>query len=617
MQNVQGTIKIMRESNYFFAWDEVLLGDNILDEWERLLSVTQKNEKCTQFAIKFYEANIPFVIVSEYVDEFFRYYLEDSSRHEIKNKIAQAYLKKKLSEDKVLLENELRKKISFSIESKQELINAHMKWVKCFICDIIGEPSFFELDYTKCDVGTWLLEEGDNVSSLLFNKHKNLHSMAHSAMRMYNRHDYAYFLLLYTDILSSSYQIRDSIMNIYFSRRVVSVFEDPVSSRGNYFKLKLDIQKQKSKNSIMMFNIKEFSKINLLYGHDVGDKLIKEVTDIVASIKQVISVYRIYGDEFAALFLTQDKQNTIKDIKNRLHSHEFLVPENTIALSFYGSVADISTHVLEHCEYGLMISKQHYGEIVDVNEIDEQVFKTYANEITLSQQLRLAFLDNRDLIYFQPIMDMKSKKITKYEVLMRVRDHNSNILVPKDYLDVLKEMYIYPEVTKLIIKNSFEVFKDSKYEFSINLSFTDIINSDTRAFILAIIKKYPDVASRSTFELLENEAMLNELEVNHFLEELHLHNVKIALDDFGVGYANYDTIFKFNIDYIKIDGSLTETMLTSPKSKILIESIATVAEKLDAKLIVEFVSSKEIFDAIDEMYTTPICQDNFFKNLIP
>jgi len=600
MYTISQTIKIMKESNYFYAWDTVLLNENVAMEWKYLLEDSDNNKLYTMLAEKLHKASVPYVIVSEYIDEFFRYYKHDLYRHEIKNKIAEAYLRKKLSEDNTLIDIELSKKISFSIESKQELINAHMKWMKKFICNIIGKPSSFELDYTKCHVGKWLEEEEDDVPTQLYDRHKNLHSMAQSAIRMYNKKDYAYFLLLYTDILSSSYQLRDSIMNIYFSRRVISIFEDPVTQKANYFQLKIDLQ-SKVNHSILMFNIKEFSKINLLYGHDIGDKIIKEIADIVDSVDDIKTVYRIYGDEFAAIFETTYKESVIAKVKKILNEHEFKVHDNSVLLSFYGSVADISEHVLEHCEYGLMMSKHHYGDIVNVDEIQESVFRKYANEITLSQELRLAFLDNRILSYYQPIMDIKSGDITKYEVLMRVENISTDIMEPIDFLEILQEMYIYPEVTKLIIKNSFEFFKNNKYEFSLNLSFTDIVNSDTKAFILALVKEYPDVSSRCTFELLENEAVLNESEVNDFFTQLHKYGVKIALDDFGVGYSNYDTIFKFDIDYIKIDGSLTESILISSRSRVLVESIITVARNLNAKIIVEFVSTKDIYDVVCNM----------------
>jgi len=601
MYSIAQTIAVMKESNYFFAWENVLLGESVTQEWQQLLQDSSNSELYFVLAKRLHDNSVPYVIVSEYIDEFFRYYEHNTQRHEIKNKIAQAYLHKKLTMDKKLIEVEVNKKISLSIESKHNLINAHLIWMKSFICNIIGKPTAFELHYMKCHVGTWLEEENDTISSQLYENHKNLHSMAQSALRMYNKHDYAYFLLLYSDMLASSYQIRDTIMNIYFSRRIVSIYKDQVTGKANYFQLKSDLENRKLHNSIMMFNIKEFSKINLLYGHDVGDEIIKEISDIVEIIPDVQNVYRIYGDEFVAIFETLKKAEVVETIKSILHENEFMVNEDSITLSFYGSVADVSVHVLEHCEYGLMMSKHHYGDIVDVSNIQESVFYKYANEITLAQQLRLAFLDNRILTHYQPIMDIKTGEITKYEVLMRLRGIDSKILEPVDFLDVLHEMYIYPEVTKLIIKNSFEFFKENSLDFSVNISFADIINIETKSFILALIKRYPDVSARCTFELLENEAILNEVEVNDFFTELHSFGVKIALDDFGVGYSNYDSIFKFDIDYIKIDGSLTESILSSSKSKVLIESITTVARKLNAKVIVEFVSSKEIYDVVSKM----------------
>ncbi|MCD6190952.1 MAG: EAL domain-containing protein [Sulfurimonas sp.] len=542
------------------------------------------------------------MIVSEYIDEFFRYCVVNHDFYAIKNKIARAYLNNKLKDDNDLIKQELNKKLSITLEPKRDLINAHLKWMQKFIINIIGEPISLELDSAKCFVGKWILEEGvENLPLKIDELHKNLHSMTSSAIRMHKREDYAYFLLLYLDILMSSYQIRDLIMNLYFSRRITTIYQDPLVQCGNYFQLRHDIEHQDVQQSLLILNIKEFSKINLLYGRDTGDKVIKEVFEFLLECKDIVNVYRIYGDEFAILLPVRKKERVIKNLKLTLEKKEFTIKEDIITLSFYGSISTTSNNALEKCEYGLMVSKSKYGEIINVDTISDDILKIYADNITIAQELRLAFMDNRIIPFFQPICELKTGKITKYEVLMRVEDIHSNILTPDQFLDVLQEMYIYPEVTKSIIKKSFEIFVNNELEFSINLSFADIINLDTEAFIIAILKQYPDVASRCTFELLENEAIHNHQEVSKFFNLLHSYGVKIALDDFGVGYSNYETIFKFDIDYIKIDGSLTESILTSSRSRVLMESIITVSKKLDAKLIVEFVSSQELFDEISKM----------------
>ncbi len=603
MRQIEEVLEIICKSNYFHAWKNILLDNVTVDEWKLLLEHSKTSSFYDVFAEKLHDNNIPYVIVTEYIDEFFRYY-EDYSvdQHRVKNKIAQAYLKRKLKADSIAIEIEISKKLSSTLETKRDLINAHLKWMQAFITTIVDKPQDFELDATCCHVGKWLISDGLNTKdSKINNLHQNLHSMAQSALRMYKREDYAYFLLLYIDILMSSYQIRDLIMNIYFTRGITSIYQDPLTTQANYFQLKHDIAKNDSTSSLFMFNMKEFSKINLLYGHETGDKIIKSIVDIILSIDNITQVYRIYGDEFAVLFLTEKKDEIINRLKHKLEEHVFHADNDTISLSFYASVAVITPHVLERCEYGLMLSKTHHGQISNVDMIDDKVLQGYAQNITLSQQLRLAFMDNRILPYYQPIYNVEMGTITKYEALMRIEDLNGDILVPENFLDVLHGMYIYPEVTKLMIKKSFETFKDNEFEFAINLSFADIIDMDTEGFIIAMLKEYPETAKRCTFELLENEAIHNHEEVCAFFALLHSYGVKIALDDFGVGYSNYDTIFKFDLDYIKIDGSLTESILTSSKSLVLVESIITVAKKLDAKLIVEFVSSKEIFDVVSKL----------------
>ncbi len=603
MPNIEEVIEIITESNYFSAWRKVLLSETSASEWKQLLEHHDSDKFYNLVADKLHANNVPYVIVTEYMDEFFRYYKNYSiDWHWVKNRVAQAYLQKKLKFDSESIEIEINKKLSTTLETKRDLINAHLRWMQAFIKSIIDQPQDFELDATRCYVGKWLIEDELATKDLKINElHQNLHAMAQSAVRMYERKDYAYFLLLYLDILMSSYQIRDLIMNIYFSRRLTSIYRDPLTTQANYFQLKHDIPEYDKNSSLFVFNMKEFSKINLLYGHEAGDKIIKSIIDIVLRIDVITQVYRIYGDEFAVLFPTANRDNIINRLKTDLEKYEFHIDDDVISLSFYASVAAVTPHVLERCEYGLMVSKTHHGHIINVDIIDGKILQSYAQNITLSQQLRLAFMDNRIIPYFQPIYDVKSGIITKYETLMRIEDLNGDMLAPVKFLEVLQGMYIYPEVTKLIIKKTFAIFKDNDFEFSINLSFADIIDIDTEGFIIAMLKQYPETAKRCTFELLENEAIHNHEEVCAFFDLLHSYGVKIALDDFGVGYSNYDTIFKFDLDYIKIDGSLTESILTNKKSLVLIESIITVAKKLDAKLIIEFVSSKEIFDVVSKL----------------
>ncbi len=236
MKSVEEVINIIKDSNYFEAWKDSLLSETTVQEWKLLLKhdLTTKNfyEKIAQ---RLYMKRVPYVIVNEYIDEFFRHHKNHSiDHHNIKNFIAEAFLKEQLKSDRELIEIELNKKISVTLEEKKDLINAHLKWMQLFIQSIIDKPQKFELDHHLCYVGKWLAGEAENKDTKIDELHSNLHAMAQSAIRMYNRQDYAYFLLLYLDILMSSYQIRDLIMNLYFTRRLSSIHKDFISNKSNY-----------------------------------------------------------------------------------------------------------------------------------------------------------------------------------------------------------------------------------------------------------------------------------------------------------------------------------------------------------------------------------------------
>jgi len=603
VRTINEAVDIICESDYFGGWKDVLLDDASIREWKILLSPDKDGYSYGELGKKLYDEKIPFVIVTEFLDELFRHlHHPQLDRHHVKNMVAEAFLNEKLKSDSLLIETELSKKMLEVLEEKRELINAHLHWMQAFIDTVIGKTVYLELDSTQCKVGRWLLDENSDLQDLSIGKiHKDLHTMAQSALRMYRRGDYAYFLLLYSDILMSSYQIRDIIMNIFFIKRITSTYRDPLTDLPNYFQIKEDIEANKEKNDLLIFNISEFSKINMLYGHGTGDKLIKEIMTRLVNMDDAIQVYRIYGDEFGIIFSGTKREKILELFDKDIVQYSYHAKDDEIILSFYGSVAPITPHVLEYCEYGLMISKKHHGHITNMDHVTEKTLQHYAAKITLSQELRLAFMDNRIIPHFQGILDLKSNKITKYEVLMRIQDLNGKILEPKDFLEHLQGMYLYPEVTKLIIQKAFEAFKDNDFEFSVNLSFTDIINAETKGFILSILKRNPDVACRCTFELLENEAIINPKEVVEFFEMLRSYGVKIALDDFGSGYINYDTIFQFDIDYIKIDGLITHSLLTDHRSLVLVKSIITVAAELGAQTIAEFIDSKELLEAVSSM----------------
>lgn len=606
MKAIDEVILMLKDSYYFESWEEVLYNKTILILWQEILTGRQDIEKCNSMGKYFYTHRIPFVIIIEYIDEFFRHYhgdlLPTHTVYRIKNHICEGYLDEKLAEDKKDVQKDRDIKLIGSMEKNRSHINAHLDWLQQFIDRVKNKDQSLELDPCCCTVGRWLeAQVKSEKTSRLNDIHQRLHALARSALHMYEKHDYAYFLLLYMDILILSYEIRDKTMDIYFVDSLCSIYEDPLTHLPNYLDLFHILKKTDASSSLLLFNIRDFGKINILEGHDRGDAIIKDIASYLQENPKVSKAFHLYADEFAVLIQTEDAMQTAMQLKTGIEGIYFQIKDTEASVRLYGSVGTVKEHVLEHCEFGLIVSREDYGKIIDVDKIKKETIDDYSHKYTFQQRLRLAFSDHRFFPFVQPILDIKKNKIVSYEVLMRMHDEDGKIKTPGYFLADLQTMYIYPEVTKLIIEHAFEIFKDLPYRFSINLSYRDILNNDTRIFIASILKLYPDAAKRCTFELLEEEAVLNLAAVNSFFMLLHGYGVKIALDDFGTGYSNYDTIFQLDIDKIKIDGTLIQNINKDEKSRAVVESIVTIARMQGAKVTAEWVSDKEIFETVKAM----------------
>ena len=599
MQTIRKSIEKLEKLNYFTPWNKTLFGEEIVHYWERILPEGSDKALCREMGKYLDRHQVPFVIVVEYIESFFRFSPEYAqNKYAIQDTVAKAYLVRKLEDDRMAIEKELEKKLFGILEKKRELIDAHLLWMRAFISRVKGEESPLELDPTRCTVGRWLQSHRNDPSFEKINeKHNQLHALAQSALRMYEKKEYAFFLLPYHDILSYSYAIRDMLLHIYFVEQLDSIYIDPLSGLPNYLQLFHSIGGYGEEQSLFVFNVSEFSNINLVYGHKKGNQIIRDIARYLSSRTEQGLAFRIYADEFAVVIPTQEREQTIRRIRNGIEAYPFRIDGTPIALRIYGSVARIGPSVLELCEYGLISSRDQHGLIINADAIDQKQLDAFAENLSFQLKLRLAFMDHRIKLFYQPILNLQENTIKKYEVLMRLEDEGQ-IYTPAYFLATLKSMYIYPEVTKLIIQQAFAYFGGKPYFFSINLTYGDVKNPEIRSFIVTILKDNPEVGERCTFELIESEAIHNLDEINAFVTMVHSYGARVAIDDFGSGYSNYDVVFNLDIDYIKIDGSLIKNLLTDHKSEIMVNSIVTLAREKGAKVIAEWVSSRELLEKV-------------------
>ena len=394
------------------------------------------------------------------------------------------------------------------------------------------------------------------------------------------------------------HEITDLVLKTEKLNRILR--EDYLTEIGSRYKLIEDIS-NKENLSISILDIKNFSDVNDFFGYKIGDYILKLVAKRIEELvikKRNYSVYRLTSDVFAILASNESKIDFIKNIKEiskiisskaiRAKGREVFVSIN------YTFSFEPKNSLLETANVIRKYSKTNPNQIIYDRSLE--IEKDYEKNIFWTLKIKKA-LENNDIIpYYQAIYNLQTNKIEKYECLMRLND-SGKIVSPFFFLDIAKKSGQYLQLTKRMIDSSFEYFKDKDFEFSINFTFEDISNEEISNYVIEKIKEL-NIGNRVVFEIVESEEIDDFNLINGFFCTIRELGCKIAIDDFGSGYSNFEYLIKLDADYIKIDGSLIKDVLVSKGNENIITMIINFAKDQGFKTIAEFVSSKEILEKV-------------------
>jgi len=373
---------------------------------------------------------------------------------------------------------------------------------------------------------------------------------------------------------------------------------DSITGLYSLAKLEQDIL-EKQKHSLAFLKIRGFKKINNFYGYKTGNSILIQSADILMEIHKKLNlstnnIYRMHGAHFAILSDMDVKslQKVVAKIISIFESSTIDVDAQQIYFEMDAGIVNPHEEAsLSHADTALENSKEN-NKIV-IYKQDKNFSQKHLNRLHYMNEIKSGLKENRFTPYYQPIIDNTTHSIKKYEALARLIAADGKVISPEYFLSISKETKLYNMITKMIITKVLNDFKDSECSVSINVSIDDIKNNETSTFILKEISNFPQ-PQRLVLELLESESVDSYSNVREFFNKVKMLGCKIAIDDFGSGYANFEHIAKLNVDYIKIDGSLILEIEKDILHTTIVEMLANFANKMNIKTIAEYVSSDSI-----------------------
>jgi PAS domain S-box-containing protein len=363
---------------------------------------------------------------------------------------------------------------------------------------------------------------------------------------------------------------------------------------------------------LILIQIEDFDILDKFYNLLTVDKLEKtfafNMLSYLPNSYVFDNIYNIGNGRFALLADFFDYSSTDTNIKEYLETFIKNIRKSTLVideieydLNIIVSYSFGKEHLYEDAKCGLdeAINKKEMIKYANDSSIKEHIEAKKNMEII--KMVKIA-LDNYKIVsYFQPIINNKTKKLEKYESLVRLVDESGNVLSPLSFLDISKKGNYYNKITHRVLENSFKILEHISTKISINLSSLDIEKELTQTKLFELLDEYKDYASRIVFELLEDEHVKDFNVIKNFIKKVKALGVQIAIDDFGAGYSNFERLLEFDPDILKIDGSLVKNIVNDTYSRNVVETIVTFAKKQNIITIAEYVENEEIFNILNDL----------------
>ncbi len=381
---------------------------------------------------------------------------------------------------------------------------------------------------------------------------------------------------------------------------------DKLTGLPNRLRLMQDLEKDSSV-SLVLLNLDRFREVNSLFGDSCGDLILREVALRLESFLSGIDhsgakLYRIDADEFAIALPRRRPEMVGTQLEEMLvciRRDPVLWQNHEIGLSAtIGAVVPWFETPQEHSLYiharEALREARTRGLHCRVYDGSETLTQEFEHNQKWAGKLRDA-LDTEGLVaWYQPILNNTTGRIDKYECLVRMLDQDGGeVISPGKFLGVAGKLRMEGHITRVMVEKCFQRFANTATQFSINLSYSDLLQEDLKAFILQRLDE-TGVGPRVIFELLETANIENYEQVRAFVGEVKKRGCRIAIDDFGTGYSNFEHLLQLQVDFLKIDGSLIRNLDKDPNSRRVARGIVGLARSMKIETVAEYVHSPEI-----------------------
>lgn len=358
--------------------------------------------------------------------------------------------------------------------------------------------------------------------------------------------------------------------------------------------------------AVLFVDLDRFKSINDSLGHRTGDAVLQELgTRLRAAVRSVDTVARMGGDEFIFLLPGIDRVEEAVGVAHKvldavrrpfnIEGREFVVTAS-IGMSFYPTHADDADTLIKQADTALFESKRRASDTYEV--FDHSMSARSLDYFILENELRRAIAQNELTLMYQPIVEMRTERITSLEALLRWQHPQKGLLMPDEFIGLAEETGLIVPIGDWVLREACRQNREWQRRglFSVPVA-VNISARQLDSDLLASVSQALDEAALPPhlldLELTESILMESAASSSMTVDALKELGTRISIDDFGTGYSSLSYLERFPIDCLKIDRSFMPHDPLAPGAGIIAGTIISMAQTMGIDVVAEGVETRE------------------------
>jgi diguanylate cyclase (GGDEF)-like protein/PAS domain S-box-containing protein len=366
-------------------------------------------------------------------------------------------------------------------------------------------------------------------------------------------------------------------------------------------------QRKQQRVGVLFVDLDRFKIINDSLGHGFGDRLLQAVAQrILGSIREGDTLARLGGDEFTVLVPGVDGAEDVAKVADKmlevvrapfeLDGRELFITTSIGVSMFPDDGTDVEA-LVKNADTAMYRAKEH----------GRDMFQPYTpgmnaralERLHLENGLRKALAQNELVVYYQPLVDLRSGRIEAVEALVRWNHPELGLIGPSEFIPLAETTGLIVPIGPWVLRTAcaqvrkWQLLGFSDLSVCVNLSMRQFQDPQLASVIHGALSESGIPPRTLELEITESSAMENAELTMAILADIKALGVRISIDDFGIGYSSLSQLKRLSINTLKIDQSFVRDITTDPDDAAIARAVIAMAHSLKLKVVAEGVETAE------------------------